>query len=326
MRVLVIGASGAIGSRLVPQLRQSGHAVIGSSRSADRAERLRALGAEPIALDALDAAAVRTAVVAAKPDAIVYESTALATLRDFKHFDRSFAETNQLRTKGTDNVLAAAREAGVRRIVAQSYANTRYARVGGMVKGEDDSLDATPPAAMHETVAAMRHLDDSVTASGGIALRYGGFYGDPDDPLLTAVRERKWPIVGAGGGYWSFIHLDDAASATVAALEHDGPAIYNIVDDEPAPTSVWLPELAKILGAPPPRRYPSWLARIFAGGALVAMATQSRAATNVNAKRQLGWTLRYPSWRQGFEATWRARDTTGRRGSPPATSQTMAQV
>jgi 2-alkyl-3-oxoalkanoate reductase len=304
MRVLVVGASGAIGTRLVPQLRERGHEVIGSSRSSGKAERLRALGAEPIVLDALDAKATRAAVTAARPDAIIYQATALADLSDFKHFDRSFAQTNRLRTNGTDILLAAARAAGVRRIVAQSYACHRYARVGGPVKTEDDPLDPAPPAAMRQTIAAMNHLDQAVTAAGGIALRYGNFYGDPNDGLVSAVRARKFPIVGDGGGVWSHIHLEDAAAATVLALERDGPAIYNIVDDEPAPAGVWLPELAKIVGARPPQRFPRLLARLFAGEAPVVMATESRGASNAKAKRELGWTLRYPSWRQGFTAAY----------------------
>jgi len=304
MRVLVVGASGAIGSRLVPQLVERGHDVIGTSRSAERAERLHALGADPIVLDVLDSVAVRRAVVDAKPDAIVHQATALADLSDFKHFDRSFAQTNRLRTEGTDLLLAAAREADVSRFIGQSYANHRYARQGGPVKSEADPLDPTPVAAMRETEAAMTHLDEAVTDAGGITLRYGSFYGDPDDGLVEAVRTRKFPIVGDGGGVWSFIHLDDAAAATVLALEHDGPAVFNIVDDEPAATRVWLPELARVVGARPPQRFPRLLARLFAGEAPVVMGTESRGASNTKAKRELGWTLRYPSWRQGFVSAY----------------------
>jgi 2-alkyl-3-oxoalkanoate reductase len=304
MRVLVVGAGGAIGTRLVPQLRGRGHDVIGSSRSSGNAARLRALGAEPIVLDALDARAVREAVAAVNPDAIVYQATALSGLSDLKHFDRSFAQTNRLRTEGTDIILAAARDAGVRHLVFQSYANHRYARVGGPVKTEDDPPDPAPAAAMRQTVAAMNHLDRAVTEAGGIALRYGNFYGDPDDELIAAVRARKFPIVGDGAGVWSQIHLEDAAAATVLALEHDGPAVYNVVDDEPAPISVWLPELARIVGARPPQRFPRLIARLFAGEAAVVMSTESRGASNARARRELGWTLRYPSWRQGFAAAY----------------------
>ncbi len=304
MRVLVVGASGAIGSRLVPQLRKRGHDVIGSSRSPAKGETLRALGAHPIVLDALDGDAVRTAIAANRPDAVVFEATSLADLRDFRNFDRSFAQTNRLRTEGIDILIAAARDAEVRRIVAQSYASIRYERKGGPVKSEDDPLDLSPPAAMRETVAALAHLDNAVTDAGGVALRYGSFYGDTFDKIGAAVRARNWPIVGDGGGVSSWIHLDDAAAATVLALERDGPAIYNVADDEPAPTRVWLPELAKILGAPPPLHFPRLLARLLAGEALVVMSTESRGASNAKAKRELGWTLRYPSWRQGFAATY----------------------
>jgi nucleoside-diphosphate-sugar epimerase len=301
MRVFVIGASGAIGSGLVPQLVERGHDVIGSARSPDKAERLRRLGAESVVLDALDAGAVREAVAAAQPDAIVHQATALTGLSDLKRFDRSFAPTSRLRTEGTDNLLAAARESGVRRFVAQSFASYgRYAREGGTVKSEDDPLDTTPVPAMRETMAAADYLDKAVTGAGGIALRYGTFYGDPDDVLVAAVRARKFPVVGDGAGVWSFIHLDDAAAATVLALEHDGPAVYNIVDDEPSPTREWLPELARIVGAEPPRRIPRQVAQGFAGEAAVMMGTEARGASNAKAKRELAWILRYPSWRQGF--------------------------
>ncbi len=309
MRVLVVGAGGVIGTRLVPQLRERGHEVIGTSRSSGRATRLRALGAEPVVLDALDARAVHETVATIRPDAIVYQATALSGLSDLKHFDRSFAQTNRLRTEGADIVLAAARNVGVRRLVFQSYANHRYARVGGPVKTEDDPLDPAPAATMRRSIAAMNHLDRAVTEAGGIALRYGNFYGDPDDGLVAAVRARKFPIVGDGGGVWSHIHLEDAAAATVLALEHDGPAVYNIVDDEPAPIGVWLPELARIVGARPPQRFPRLMARLFAGEAAVVMATESRGASNARARRALGWALRYPSWRQGFAAAYGPPET-----------------
>jgi nucleoside-diphosphate-sugar epimerase len=298
MRVFVVGASGAIGSRLVPQLIERGHEVIGSAHSPEKAERLRRLGAESVVLDAR---AVFEAVAAASPAAVVHEATALTGFSDLKHFDRGFAQTNRLRTEGTDNLLAAARETGVRRFVAQSFASYgRYAREGGPVKSEDDPLDATPVPAMRETFAAARHLEQAVIAAGGIALRYGAFYGDPHDGLVEAVRARKFPVVGDGAGVWSLIHLEDAAAATVLALEHDGAAVYNVVDDEPSPTREWLPELARTLGAKPPRHVPVWLARLLAGDAAVMMGTEAGGVSNAKAKRELGWTLRYPSWRQGF--------------------------
>jgi len=304
MRVFVAGASGAIGSRLVPRLIDGGHEVIGTSRSPGNTERVHELGAEAIALDLLDARAVREAVLQTEPDAIVHQATALAHMRFSRHLDRSFAQTNRLRTQGTDALLAAAREAGARRFVAQSFASMRYAREGGSVKTEHDPLDPTPVRAMRETDAAMRYLDEAVTEAGGMTLRYGGFYGGPDDALLEPVRKGQFPIVADGGGVSSFIHLDDAAAATVLALEHDGAGIYNIVDDDPAPVREWLPVLASVLGAKPPRHFPRWLARLFAGEAAVMMGTESRGASNAKAKRDLGWELRYPSWRQGFVAAY----------------------
>ena len=318
MRVFVAGATGAIGTRLVPQLVERGHEVVGTSRSAEKAERLRRLGAEPIVLDLLDPQAVREAVAAARPDAIVHQATALAGAGDVKHFDRSFAETNRLRTEGADALLAAAQDAGVGRFVAQSYAGWPYAREGGPVKTEDDPLDPTPVPAMRETLAAIRHLEHVVTKAGGVALRYGGFYGSSDDAQLELVRKRRFPIVGDGGGVWSFVHLDDAATATVLAVERGTPGIYNIVDDEPAPAREWLPALAAAIGAKPPRRVPRWLARLLAGEAGVVLMTEVRGASNAKAKRELGWSLRYPSWRQGFADAYRATRASPRARSAPA--------
>jgi 2-alkyl-3-oxoalkanoate reductase len=304
MRVFVAGASGAIGIRLVPQLIDRGHEVVGTFRSASGAERLRALGAQPVALDLLDARAVRTAVLEAKPEAIVHEATALKDVRFSRNLDKTFAATNRLRTEGTDALLAAAREAGVRRFVAQSFASMRYAREGSWVKTEDDPLDPAPVAGTRASNAAMRHLDGVVTDAGGVALRYGGFYGAADDGWVRPIRKRQFPIVGSGAGVLSFIHLDDAAAATVLAVEQDVAGMYNIVDDEPAPIREWVPVLAQAVGAKPPRHFPRWLARIFAGEGGVMMGTESRGASNTKAKRELGWTLRYPSWRQGFVAAY----------------------
>jgi nucleoside-diphosphate-sugar epimerase len=300
MRIFVAGATGAIGARLVPRLVADGHEVVGTTRSAAKADQLSAAGAEPVVLDLLDRGVVRDAVVAARPDAIVHEATALTGATDFKHFDRTFAQTNRLRTEGTDALLAAARDTGVERFVAQSFAGWPYARDDGPVKTEDDALDPTPVPAMRETLAAIRHEEEAVVAAGGIALRYGGFYGSPDDPLLELVRERKFPIVGDGSGVWSFVHLEDAAAATALAVERGEPGVYNVVDDEPAPVREWLPALAAALGAKPPRHVPQWLGRLAAGEAGVAMMTEVRGASNAKAKRQLGWQLAYPSWREGF--------------------------
>jgi nucleoside-diphosphate-sugar epimerase len=322
MRVLVTGASGAIGTRLVPQLIDGGHEVIGAFRSPRSAERLRALGADPLPLDLLDRLAVRRAVFETAPDAIVHQATALSGVAFSKNLDRSFELTNRLRREGTDALLAAAREGGVSRFVAQSHANFRYARDGGPAMSEDDPLDTKPVAGMVEVRAAMNYLDDAVVAAGGIALRYGFFYGAPNDGLIEPVRKRQFPIVGSGEGVSSFIHLEDAAAATVLALEHDGPAIYNIVDDEPAPVREWLPVLAEALGAKPPRRFPVWLARLFAGEPGVMLGTEARGASNAKAKRELGWTLRYPSWRQGFVAVYatEAASTAEPRSPVPANS------
>src|ERR671914_1538302 len=301
MRVFVAGATGAIGSRLVPQLVDRGHEVIGTSRSPGGADRVRALGAEPVALDLLDAGAVRKAVLEAEPEVIVHQATALADVRFSRNLDRAFAQTNRLRIEGTDALLLAAHDAGARRFVAQSFANLRYAREGGPVKTEDDPLDPTPVPTTRETNAAMRHLDEAVTDAGGIALPLGNFYGAPHHGVVEPVRKRQFPIVGDGGGVSSFVHLDDAAAATVLALEQDRAGIYNIVDDEPAPVREWLPVLANVLGAKPPRHLPRWLARLLAGEALVMMGTESRGASNAKAKRELGWELRY---RAGARASW----------------------
>jgi 2-alkyl-3-oxoalkanoate reductase len=306
MRVFVAGASGALGSRLVPQLIDAGHEVIGTHNSPASAELLRTLGAQPIMLDLLDARAVREAVLEHEPEAIVHEATALANAKWGRNFDKAFVRTNELRTQGTDALQAAAREVGVRRFVAQSFASYRYARDGGPVKTEGDPLDPTPPANAQQSFAALAYLEQAVAEAGGIVLRYGGFYGAANDGLIEPVRKRQYPIVGDGGGITSWIHLEDAATATVLALDKDGPAIYNIVDDEPAPVREWLPVFAQALSAKPPRRFPTWLARLIAGEAAVVMGTEARGASNAKAKRELGWTPRYPTWRTGFKAVYSA--------------------
>lgn len=325
MRVFVAGASGALGSRLVPQLIDAGHEVIGGHRSPASAHLLRELGAEPVHVDLLDASAVRKAVLAGKPDAIVHQATALANINFGRSLDKTFAVTNRLRTEGTDALLAAAREAGVRRFVAQSFAPYRYARQGGPVKTEADPLDGTPPPHTVRTYAAISYLEKATLDVGGIALRYGGFYGAANDALIEPVRKRRLPVIGDGGGIFSWLHLDDGAAATVLALAHDGPAIYNIVDDEPAPMGDWLPVLASALGAKPPRHVPAWLARLLGGQAAVVMGTEVRGASNTNAKRDLGWTLRYPSWRHGFPATYSAIKVADRRAADRGTGPTRGR-
>ena len=302
MRILLVGASGIIGRRLVPQLAGLGHQVTGTSRSAARAGELRSLGAEPAVLDVLDAGAVRALVAAARPEAIIYQATALAGVNFGRNMDKAFAPTNELRTTGTDNLLAAARAAGVPKFIAQSFAPFRYAHVGGPVKDEDDPLMADPPATARLMFAAMAHVDQAVTAAGGISLRYGGFYGE-EDSMVRAVRKRQFPLIGDGGGVMSFIHVDDAAAATVRALDAPGPAIYNITDDEPAPMREWLPALAATLGAKPPFRVPAWVGRL-AMGKTLPMMTEARGASNAKAKKELDWTLRYPTWREGFPASY----------------------
>jgi nucleoside-diphosphate-sugar epimerase len=322
MRIFIAGASGAIGSRLVPQLVERGHEVIGSFNSPGGAERVRALGAKPVHLDLLDPEAVRKSIVGARPDAISHQATALSNIKFSRSFDKIFAQTNRLRTEGTDALLAVAREAGVTRFVAQSYASGRYAREGAWVKNEDAPLDPNPPESMSQGHAAMRHLDFAVTASGGTILRYGGFYGADNDGLIEPMRKRQFPVVGDGAGVTSFIHLDDAAAATVLALEQDRPGIFHVVDDEPARGSEWIPVMAEALGAKPPRHLPVWLARLVAGEAIVMMATESRGASNAKAKRELGWTPRYPSWREGFAEAYGAL----RGGGDAVAEQALAGV
>jgi 2-alkyl-3-oxoalkanoate reductase len=310
MKVFVAGATGAIGKQLVPMLAERGHEVTGITRSAARQELLRELGARPVIADALDPEGVAQAVARAEPEVVIHELTAIDAGKFSRSFDKIGAPTNRLRTEGTDHLLGAARAAGARRFIAQSFAPWLYQRVGGPVKTEDDPIDGSPPKAVRQTFAAIEHVEESVTrASGleGIVLRYGGFYGpgtsialDPDGEQVEMIRKRRLPIIGNGAGVWSLVHIEDAASATAAAVERGEPGIYNIVDDDPAPVCEFLPELAKAVGAKPPRRIPRWLGRLLAGEALVVMMTEFRGASNEKAKRELGWELRYPSWRLGF--------------------------
>ena len=308
MRVLVAGATGAVGLKLVPQLIAAGHAVVGTTRTAAKAEAIKRMGAEPAIADGLDAGAIRNVVIAAKPDVIIHQMTDLAAVTDLRHFDRAFATTNRLRTQGTDFLLAAAREAGVSRLIAQSFCGWTYGRSGESVKTEADALDPDPPEELRRTLEAIQYLEGAVTSSEnpeGIVLRYGSFYG-PDTGMLSRamidqLQRRRVPLIGGGGGRWSFIHVDDAAAATVAAIERGKPgSIYNIVDDEPAEVSEWLPVLAALVGARPPIRVPAWLGRLFAGEHLVAMMTEVRAGSNAKAKQELGWQPAHPSWRTGF--------------------------
>lgn len=300
MHVYLAGGTGAIGPRLVRQLVQRGHQVTATTTSAAKVARIENLGATAIVVDGLDAAAVGEAVATVRPDAVVHQMTALAGGISTKQFDRSFAITNRLRTEGIDHLVAAAQATGVPHVVAGSYTGWTNERTGGWVKDEDDPLDPTPPAAQRESLAAIRHLEAAVRAVDGTVLRYGGFYGDPDDVMAEIVRKRQFPLAGGGPGYMSWVHLDDAASATVLALEKNVRGVFNVVDDEPAPASEWLPYLAGCVGAKPPLRLPLWLVRLAAGDVAVSMLTRTRGSSNERAKRALGWEPAWPSWRQGF--------------------------
>ncbi len=302
MRVFVAGGSGAVGRQLLPQLIAAGHDVVATTRSAAKLDELRALGAEAVVADGLDGAAVGAVVAAAEPDVIVHQMTALAGSQDLRHFDRTFAVTNELRTTGTDHLLAAARATGVRRFVAQSFTGWPNERSGGPVKTEDDPLDADPPAEQCESLAAIRYLEQAALAAPleGVVLRYGLLYGPhASDEMTDMIGKRGMPIVGKGGGIWSMTHTADAAGAAVAALER-GSGVYNIVDDDPTASGELITELARILGAKPPRRVPAWLARVLAGEVPVSMMTSVRGSSNAKAKRELGWAPRWPSWRDGF--------------------------
>ena len=304
MKVFVAGATGAVGRHLVPQLVAAGHQVTATTRSQGKLAGLRDAGAEPVLLDGLDGLAVGEAVARAEPEVIIHEMTAIPANMDLKHFDRTFAATNQLRTKGLDHLLAAASAAGVRRFLAQSYAGWPSIRSGGPVKTEEDPLDPSPPAAQRETFQAIKYLEQAVTSAPleGLVLRYGGLYGPgASDVMVTMVRRRRVPIIGAGTGVWSFLHITDAAGATAAAVEQGDPGIYNVADDEPAPAAQWLPVLAAAAGAKPPMRVPVWLGRLAGGGAAVSMMTQIRGASNAKAKRELGWKPAWPTWREGFQ-------------------------
>jgi nucleoside-diphosphate-sugar epimerase len=311
MRVFVGGATGAIGRQLLPRLVAAGHEVVGMSHKESNRALLQELGATPVVADALDPDQVAEAVARAKPEVIVHELTAIGAV-DPRHFDRDFALTNRLRTEGTDHLLSAGQAVGVRRFVAQGVGGyAAYERTGGAVKSEEDPLDPTPARAMRETAGAIRHLEEAVLGAewtDGIVLRYGVFYGPgtslaPGEEQFELVRKHKYPVVGDGGGVWSFIHIADAAEATVAAIEHGRRGVYNIVDDEPAPVAEWLPALAQTLEAKRPMRVPRFIGRLFAGEAGVVMMTEVRGASNAKAKRELGWRPAHPSWRQGFAAT-----------------------
>lgn len=302
MRVFVAGGTGVIGRQLVPQLVARGHQVTATTTSPAKLESLEQLGADAVVMDGLDAMSVGEAVAAARPDVVVHQMTAIAGKPDMKHMDRWFATTNRLRTEGTDHLLAAAEATGVPHFVAQSYAGWNGIREGGWVKTEEDPLDPHAGTPAHPGMAAIRHVEEVVVEAGGAVLRYGALYGPgATDDQVELVRKRQFPLVGGGTGYCSWVHLDDAASATVLAVEQKASGVFNIVDDEPAPAAEWLPYLASCAEAKPPMRAPKWLARLLAGDVAVAMMTEGRGFSNAKAKRELGWELRYPSWRQGFK-------------------------
>jgi nucleoside-diphosphate-sugar epimerase len=305
MRVFVAGATGVIGQHLVPGLVAAGHEVTGTTRSPAKAAELQAAGATPVIVDGLDRRAVVDAVKAAQPDVIVHQMTALASMRSFRNFDSEFAGTNELRVKGTDNLLEAAREAGTRRFIAQSFVGWNNARTGGPVKTEEDPLDPDPIPTTRQSMAAIRHVEETVPKAvpEGLVLRYGMFYGHgASDSMLDVVKKRQMPVIGGGTGIWSFCEVTDAAAATAAAVTRGSPGLYNVVDDDPAPVREWLPYLSQCLGVKPPMRAPAWLGRLLAGQLVVSLMTQARGSVNEKAKRELGWAPRYASWREGFPA------------------------
>jgi 2-alkyl-3-oxoalkanoate reductase len=303
MRVFVTGATGALGQHLVPGLVAAGHEVTATTRTPGKAGGLRAAGAAPVVVDGLDRAAVLAAVRAAAPEVIVHQMTALADMRSLRNTDRVFAGTNELRTRGTDNLLAAAAEAGTRRVVAQSYTGWTNERSGGPVKTEDDPFDSRLVPSAARTLAAIKHVETTVPLQvpEGIVLRYGSFYGPgASQVLLDVLRKRMLPVIGGGTGIWSFIEVTDAAAATIAAVDGGAPGIYNVVDSDPAPVTDWLPYLARVAGAKPPLRVPVWLGRLLAGEFVVTQMTTARGSSNEKARKGLGWEPRYASWREGF--------------------------
>lgn len=310
MKIFLAGATGALGRQLLPLLVQRGHDVTGMTRTEAKQQLVQELGGRPVVADALDPESVADAVARAEPDVIVHQLTAIPHALDMRHFARDFAQTNRLRTEGTDHLLAAGRAVRVRRFVAQSYAPAVFARVGGPVKAEQDPVDASPPKEVRTTLEAIMHLERAVigaTWTEGVVLRYGGFYGPgtnisfgPEGTIVEAIRKRKLPLVGDACGVWSFIHIADAAEATANAIEGRGRGVYNVVDDEPAGVAEWLPAAAAAWGGSAPRRVPRWLGRLFAGEFATVMMTEARGASNAKAKRELAWTPRHASWRDGF--------------------------
>jgi len=314
MRVFVAGATGVIGQYLVPGLITAGHEVTASTRSPLKASQLKRQGATPVIVDGLDREAVLKAVAAAQPEVIIHQMTALTSMKSFRNLDRQFAVTNELRSTGTDYLLEAAQMAGTRRFIAQSFIGWNNARSGSAVKTEQDPLDPHPLPGTTKTLAAVKYLEETVLTAvpEGLVLRYGIFYGHgASDLMLEVVRKRQLPVIGGGTGIWSFTEITDAAAATVAAVSHGAPGLYNVVDDEPAPVAQWVPYLAACLAAKPPMRAPAWLGRLLGGEMIVSWMMEGRGASNDKAKRELGWTPKYPSWRDGFPV-WAEGFTSGK--------------
>ncbi|MGH8218944.1 MAG: NAD-dependent epimerase/dehydratase family protein [Steroidobacteraceae bacterium] len=307
MRIFIAGASGALGRHLVPILLRGSHEVVGTARTEQKAESIRRQGAAAVIMDGLDPRSVGSAVRGAGPDIIVHEMTQLSGVSDLRRFEAVFAVSNRLRTEGLEHLIKAGREAGARRIIAQSFCGWPYRRTGSDVKSEDDPLDDDPPRQMRTTLEAIRHLEDrlaGLSAMDGVALRYGGLYGRNtglfEPSYVEQVKRRKLPVIGSGNGWWSFVHVADAAAATAGFVEKGAPGVYNVVDDDPAPVRTWLPQLAKMLGARAPMRVPAWLARFVAGEHIVNMMTEVRAGSNRKVKCEIGWEPQYGSWRDGF--------------------------
>ncbi|HEX5893996.1 MAG TPA: NAD(P)-dependent oxidoreductase [Solirubrobacterales bacterium] len=310
MKVFVAGATGALGKQLVPMLTADGHEVTGMTRTPAKQDLIRQMGARPVVADALDPEAVAQVVGEAEPEVVIHQLTVIDPGKFARSLDKMFTLTNRLRTEGTDHLLAAARAVGAKRFIAQSFAGWPFERTGGPVKSEEDPLQSSPPKGVRGSLAAIRHVEETVPGAEGIerlALRYGGFYGpgtslgiNPDGEQVEMLRKRRFPIIGEGGGIWSLVHIHDAAAATAAALERGGTGVYNVADDEPAPVGDILTDLAQVIGSKPPRRIPRWLGRLIAGEAMTTLMTDVRGAANEKAKRELGWELRYPSWRLGF--------------------------
>jgi nucleoside-diphosphate-sugar epimerase len=310
MKIFVAGATGAVGKQLVPRLVERGHEVVAMTRTSSKQAEVRELGATPVVADALSGEDVARVIAEAEPEVIVHELTALPAALDVRHFDRDFELTNLLRTEGTDHLLSAGHAIGIRRFVAQSYAGWPFARSGALVKAEEDELDPAPAAGMTRALEAIRYLERTVADAAwtdGVVLRYGALYGSGTSlgkggAQIELIRKRRFPIVGSGAGVWSFVHVSDAAEATVAAVEHGAPGIYNVTDDQPAAVAEWLPAVAAAAGAKRPRKVPTWLGRLVAGEPGVALMTEIRGASNAKAKRELGWRPRHPDWREGFAA------------------------